>query len=117
MTAIEVLNRVLKAGGHVIPDPERARLLVPQNLKPIVHEHREALRYWEIEETEPIEIFNAAHRKIASLETQAAPEVAWYTLRDAATAYHAETGLCPFCRERGPLHLPAEQISGELLSG
>ena len=129
MTAVEVLNQVLKAGGRVIPDPDRPRLLVPQNLKPIVQKHREVLRvlvgqssalaaayrrYWGIEETDPLETFRAAYREIVSLETRLDPEVAWRTLREAAIAYHAEMGTCPFCQERGPLHLPAEQIDREL---
>ncbi len=72
------------------------------------------LRYWSLAETESLESFREAYREIARLEAQAEPTIAWRTLRDAATAYYAETGLCPFCRERGSLHLPAEQISGEL---
>ncbi len=72
-------------------------------------------RYWTIHESAPLEVFHAAYGEIAKLEAQADPQVAWHTLRNAATSYHAETGLCPFCRERGSLHLPAEQISGELL--
>lgn len=44
MTPQEVLARVLEAGGRVIPDPERPRLLVPPALKPLVAEHRKALR-------------------------------------------------------------------------
>lgn len=44
MTPQEVLARVLEAGGRVIPDPERPRLLVPPALRPLVAEHREALK-------------------------------------------------------------------------
>lgn len=44
MTAQEVLAKVLGAGGRVVPDPQRLRLLVPPDLKSLVTEHREALR-------------------------------------------------------------------------
>lgn len=44
MTARDVLAEVLRAGGRVIPDPARPRLVVPPTLKPLVLEHREALR-------------------------------------------------------------------------
>ena len=71
-------------------------------------------RYWTLPETEPMEVFRAAYREIVKQEAQADPRVAWRTLRDAATGYHTETGICPFCRERGELHLPAEQLAMEL---
>jgi hypothetical protein len=44
VTPTEVLAEVLRAGGRVIPDPARPRLVVPPALKPLVLEHREALR-------------------------------------------------------------------------
>jgi len=44
LTAQELLNAVLKAGGRIIPDPARPRLLVPADLKPLVAEHRDLLR-------------------------------------------------------------------------
>jgi hypothetical protein len=44
MTPAEVLAEVVKAGGSVVPDPTRPRLRVPAALKPLVLEHREALR-------------------------------------------------------------------------
>ncbi len=72
-------------------------------------------RFWSLSESDPIETFHAAYLEIVTLEGQTPPEVAWQTLREAATTYHAETGVCPFCRERGPLHLPPEEISAELL--
>ena len=74
-------------------------------------------RYWQTAESEPMETFRAAYMEIARLEAQANPAVAWYTLRQAATAYHAERGICPFCREPGELHLPAEQPKRELRHG
>jgi hypothetical protein len=40
----EVLAQVLDAGGRVISDLERPRLLAPPNLRPLVEKHREALR-------------------------------------------------------------------------
>ncbi len=74
-------------------------------------------RYWSLLESDSVEAFQAAYREIVRLEAQAEPTIAWRTLRDAATAYHAETGFCPFCRNSGPPHLPAEEIGEELLSG
>lgn len=44
MTPTEVLAEVLRAGGRVVPDPTRPRLVVPPALKPLVLAHREALR-------------------------------------------------------------------------
>ena len=44
MTAREVLEKVIEAGGKVIPDPARPRLVVPSELKPLVAEHREEIR-------------------------------------------------------------------------
>ena len=44
MTPAEVLSEIIKAGGRVIGDSERPRLVVPPALKPMVTEHRHALR-------------------------------------------------------------------------
>ena len=44
MTAQDVLKRVLEAGGKVISDPTRPRLVVPSHLKPLVAEHRVEIR-------------------------------------------------------------------------
>ena len=44
MTAQDVLNKVLEAGGKVIPDPARPRLVVPSHLKPLVIENWEEIR-------------------------------------------------------------------------
>lgn len=133
MTAVEVLDRVLKSGGQVLPGPDRPRVLVPTNLKPLVQEHREGLRrligeysdalagayrrYWTLSEADPQETFMAAYREIVTLEARNLPDASWWTLRKTATAFHLETGTCPFCRERGPLHLPAEQRELELMEG
>jgi len=74
-------------------------------------------RYWSLQEDESIQAFQMAYREITRLEARAEPQVAWRILREAAIAHHAETGICPFCRERGPLHLPAEQPELELSGG
>ena len=42
--AEDVLDQVLLAGGRVMADPARPRLVVPPGLKPLVLEHRDALR-------------------------------------------------------------------------
>ena len=45
VTPADVLQAVLDAGGSIIADPERPRLAgVPEELKPLVQEHRKALR-------------------------------------------------------------------------
>jgi hypothetical protein len=71
-------------------------------------------RYWTLPETEPLEAFQTAYREISRLEGQTPPGIAWRTLRETASAFHAETGICPFCQTTGDLHLPAEQMSMEL---
>jgi hypothetical protein len=43
MTAEQVLDEVLKAGGSIVPD-DPPRLVVPSALKPLVIEHRAAIR-------------------------------------------------------------------------
>lgn len=75
-------------------------------------------RYWSLsEDREPLGAFQAANREIVRLETQAEPHTAWRTLRATATAWHTKTGVCPFCRERGQLHLPPVQPELELRRG
>lgn len=71
-------------------------------------------RYWSLPESEPTETFQAAYKEIVKLEAKADPQTAWRSLREAARAWYAESGACPFCRERGELHLPAEQPELEL---
>ncbi|MDE2483862.1 MAG: hypothetical protein KGL32_01250 [candidate division NC10 bacterium] len=71
-------------------------------------------RYWSLPESESMEVFQAAYREIIRLEAQADPQTAWRTLREAAAAWHTETGVCPFCRELGELHLPAQEMEREL---
>jgi len=137
MTALEALDTIVKAGVRIIPGPDRPRLGVPstvrEQVKPLVHAHREELRrligehsrileaayraFWSLPETSGAETFSTAYREIALLETRIAPDISWWTLRASATAYHAETGICPFCRERGPLHLLAEQVEMEFQNG
>ena len=73
--------------------------------------------YWSLPESEPLIAFEAVRDEITALERKADARETWQTLLEAATAYHAETGRCPFCRERGPLHLPAEQPELELSGG
>ena len=74
-------------------------------------------RYWSLPESEPLTVFEATRDEITALERKADVRETWQTLLEAATAYHAETGLCPFCRNSGPLHLPSEQPELELLGG
>ena len=44
MTALDALVAVLDAGGKVVPDPERPKVLFPTDLRDLVAEHRPALR-------------------------------------------------------------------------
>ncbi len=44
MTAAEVLAKVIEAGGRIVSDAVPPKLLVPSSLKPLVVEHRDALR-------------------------------------------------------------------------
>lgn len=73
--------------------------------------------YWALPETEPLETFRGAYAEISRLERETDPEIAWHTLRESATGYHTETGVCPFCQNRGDLHLPLDQLSMELRDG
>ena len=86
----------------------------PANALPMRELAAAYLQYWRLSESAPLEAFRGAYREIVQRESEAEPAVAWQTLREAATAYHTETGICPFCRERGTLHLPAEQLVMEL---
>lgn len=138
MTAVDVLDTLIKNKVEIVPGPGRPIVRVPlsmrERLKPLVLEHREALRqligqhssdleaayrkFWSLPETGDPETFSTAYREIVALESRTHPDIAWWTLRATATAYHQETaGVCPFCRQRGPLHLPAEQRELELTGG
>ncbi len=44
MTGLDVLLSVLDAGGRIVPDPERPRLLAPSALRPLVDASRDGLR-------------------------------------------------------------------------
>jgi hypothetical protein len=56
VTAREVLAEVLRAGGRVIPDPARPRVVVPPRLRPLVFEHREALRALVLADAMPVNV-------------------------------------------------------------
>ncbi len=71
-------------------------------------------RYWSMTGAESLETFREVYGEITRLEAQADPQMAWRILREAATTYHAETGVCPFCKERGAVHVPTEDITREL---
>ncbi len=72
------------------------------------------MAFWTLAEREPLEKFGMVYRHIVRLESATDSRVAWRTLRKSATAYYAGSGICPFCRVRGPLHLPAEEPTLEL---
>ncbi len=135
-TAAVLLDTLTRQGVMLKAEGEKLLYRPPERLTPDLkaklREHKaELLRllqpdpgladayrvFWTLPEKGPMEAFKAAYAEIARLETQADPHVAWRTLRQAATVFHAESGICPFCRERGELHLPAEQPEQELRHG
>jgi len=61
-------------------------------------------QYWLLPESAAIEDYQQLLRDIAALETTLPPATVTTTLQTAATEFHATTGYCPFCRQRGPLH-------------
>ncbi len=120
MTPAEVLTKVLEAGGRVIRDPERPRLLVPPPLKPLVAEHREALRrlilywqtlrrWWELtaqgaaaDRTEVERTYQAILRLMDEVGEPQATAIR----RQWAREWWEETGICAWCGEQGPYHDP-----------
>lgn len=134
MTPTTLLSELQNQGVILQPRGEKLafgpRDKVTPELKAKIVEHKEDLlrllqpgrtlaevyrRYWNTPESATIETFQTAYKEIVKLEAQADPQAAWRSLREAATAWHRESGgVCPFCRERGELHLPAEQPELEL---
>lgn len=72
---------------------------------------------WQMVESEPMEAFQAAYAEIEALEQRLDPVITWKTLRTAAQAHYANHQQCPFCKQDGTLHLPAEQPELELRHG
>lgn len=133
MTPATLLSELQNQG--VILEPRGEKLAfgpkekVTPELKAKIVEHKEDLlrllqpdrdladayrAYWNLPETEPMETFQTAYAEIVRLESRAEPLTAWRTLRATATAFHAESGVCPFCKLLGELHLPSEQMNQEL---
>jgi len=67
-------------------------------------------QYWLLPAEAPVEDYRQLYEQIAALENRLAATTVVATLQQAATAFHRDTGHCPFCRAPGPLHLagPAE---------
>lgn len=112
-------DKLLFRPSERVPEESRAELRKRKSEVVALLIESEALagayrRYWTLPETEPMEVFQAAHKEIVRLEAQAEPQTAWRTLRATATIFHAESGICPFCREHGALHFPAERLELEL---
>lgn len=74
-------------------------------------------QYWSLPESQPMATFEAQYDVIAALERKGNQADTWQTLFKAASAYHAASGVCPFCRMRGELHLPGEYPVMELSGG
>ena len=123
MTPAEVLTKVLEAGGQVIPHPEHPRLLVPPDLKPLVAEHREALRrlvlYWEAlrrwfeltaqgPEADQGAV-TRTYQAILRLTDDVGEPQATQLRRQWARQWWQETWRCPWCGEAGPYHDPERQ--------
>lgn len=125
MTPQEVLAKVLEAGGQVIPDPKRPRLLVPLTLKPLVAEHRELLRplvlyrealrsWWHLASHglgADREAITRTYQEIIRLMDEVGEPQATRLRREWARQWWQETGVCPFCGERGEYHEP--NLGGE----
>jgi hypothetical protein len=133
VTPQEVLAKVFEAGGQIIPDPDRPRLLVPHDLRHLVAEHRAALRELVLRQqigppTTPIPALRRALRvyyaliprddprtlqearmllsEIRRLWDDTGPAFAEVVEREEARAYYRETGRCPYCGEIAVFHDP-----------
>lgn len=62
-------------------------------------------QYWLLPDEAPVEEYRRLYHAIVELEARLDGTTITETLTRAATAFHRDTGHCPFCRERGPLHL------------
>jgi uncharacterized protein YbjT (DUF2867 family) len=137
MIAAELIQEARTAGVALTPLPDGrlqvvGRPQVPPTLKAALQTYKTEVvallieseilaaayrRFWSLpedEDREPSEAFQAAYKEIVKLEAKADPQTAWRTLRATATAFHAESGVCPFCKLLGELHLPSEQMNQEL---
>lgn len=62
-------------------------------------------QYWLLPDEAPVEEYRQLYQAIVEFETRLDPTTITNTITHAATTFHRDTGHCPFCRERGPLHL------------
>lgn len=120
MTPQELLTRVLEAGGKVIPDTACPRLLVPSSLKPLVAEHRAALRqlvlyretlrrWWTLIAQGPCadwDDLDGTYQNLLRLFDEVGVPSGLELARKGAREWHKETGVCPWCGELGPYHDP-----------
>jgi hypothetical protein len=120
--AYEVLDKVLAAGGSIIPDPARPRLLVPSSLEPLVREYRAEIRqllaYRDVlrraygliaqgEAADPAEIA-AVLQEQTKLVDETGPAAAQAVGKRAAHEWWQESGRCPWCGELGEYHAQRE---------
>ncbi len=109
------VNKEMPDTSSGMGEEREARAQAAPRKLPLATDLAEAYRsYWTLAEREPLERFRMLYRHIIRLESATDPRVAWRTMREAATAFHTETKICPFCKESGPLHLPAERPEMEL---
>lgn len=120
MNPQELLNRVFEAGGKIIPDTARLRLLVPPSLKPLVAEHRAALRllvlyretlrrWWALTAQGPCADWDdlaQTYQELLRLLDEVGVPSGLQSARQWAREWHKETGVCPWCGEPGPYHEP-----------
>jgi hypothetical protein len=62
-------------------------------------------QYWLLPAEAPVEEYRQLYHALLEIEARLDPVTITDTLTEAATAFHRDTDHCPFCRERGPLHL------------
>jgi hypothetical protein len=118
LTALDVLQEVLRAGGRVVGEKEHLQLLVPPALKPLAVSHREAIRkllvYRDVlrraygiiaadGQADSAEVA-AALQEQARLLDEIGLHAATQVGRRAAEDWYRERGACPYCGARGTFH-------------
>jgi len=62
-------------------------------------------QYWLLPDEAPVEEYRQIYHTLTAIEARLDPVTVERTLTNTATAFHRDTGHCPFCRQPGPLHL------------
>jgi hypothetical protein len=119
VTALDVLDRVLAAGGQVVGEGDRVQLLVPRALKPLALPHRDRLklilgyrdvlrRAFRLIAEGP----EADYKQVAAVLAEQArlldelgPREAKAVARRVAREWWLATEHCPYCAALDELHL------------